>query len=75
MVGRARGLRPDQWPERDPGRCYLRAGFRQIGVTKAGLIALGLTPEDMPDAAAPLGAQFELELLRAGGRRSAEVSG
>ena len=34
--------------KRDPGRCYLRAGFRNCGVTKGGLIALQLLPADMP---------------------------
>ncbi len=27
--------------KRDPGRCYLRAGWRVIGRTKGGLLALG----------------------------------
>ena len=35
--------------KRDPGRCYLRAGFKNAGLTKGGLIALQLLPEDMPD--------------------------
>ncbi len=34
--------------KRDPGRCYLRAGFKNCGMTKGGLIALQLLPEDMP---------------------------
>lgn len=36
--------------KRDPGRCYLRAGFRHVGTTKSGLLVLQLLPEDMPDA-------------------------
>jgi hypothetical protein len=35
--------------KRDPGRCYLRAGFRNVGETKGGLVALQLVPADMPD--------------------------
>jgi hypothetical protein len=46
--------------KRDPGRCYLRAGFRHVGETKAGLVALQLAPEDCPPPLAPLGAQLDL---------------
>lgn len=35
--------------KRDPGRCYLRAGFRHVGETKGGLLAFQLVPEDMPE--------------------------
>lgn len=34
--------------KRDPGRCYLRAGFRNVGTTRGGLIALQILPADMP---------------------------
>lgn len=40
--------------KRDPGRCYLRAGFTQVGETKGGLLAFQMTPADMPDAFVPL---------------------
>lgn len=40
--------------KRDPGRCYLRAGFVRVGETKGGLIALQLRPEDMPPPVPPL---------------------
>lgn len=46
--------------KRDPGRCYRRAGFRPIGQTKSGLLALQLLPADMPDPLPPIGAQLEL---------------
>ena len=36
--------------KRDPGRCYLKAGFRHVGETKGGLLAFQLLPADMPDA-------------------------
>lgn len=36
--------------KRDPGRCFLKAGFRSCGMTKGGLPALQLLPGDMPDA-------------------------
>jgi hypothetical protein len=42
--------------KRDPGWCYLRAGFRSVGTTKGGLIVLQLVPSRMPPAAVPGGA-------------------
>ena len=41
--------------KRDPGRCFLRAGFIRCGETKGGLIALQILPEEWPDPEAPLG--------------------
>ena len=41
--------------KRDWGRCYLKAGFKNVGFTKGGLVALQLLPADMPPPAAPLG--------------------
>lgn len=35
--------------KRDPGRCYLKAGFRLAGETKGGLLAFQMVPDDMPD--------------------------
>lgn len=46
--------------KRDPGRCYLRAGFRRVGETQGGLLALGMAPEDMPDPSPAIGMQAEL---------------
>ena len=46
--------------KRDPGRCYIRAGFRRAGFTKGGLHALQLLPDDMPAPQAPSGAQLRL---------------
>lgn len=47
--------------KRDPGRCFRRAGFVEIGRTKErGLTVLGLPREAMPPARMPLGAQFVL---------------
>lgn len=43
--------------KRDPGRCYLRAGFERDGQTKGGLFAFRMRPEKMPDAMAPMGTQ------------------
>lgn len=34
--------------KRDPGRCYLRAGFEHEGYTKGGLRVLRMRPEVMP---------------------------
>lgn len=46
--------------KRDPGRCYLRAGFRFVGKTKGGLLAFQLPPEEMPEAAEPYSPQQRL---------------
>ena len=35
--------------KRDLGRCYRKAGFKPIGWTKGGLLALGMAPGDMPE--------------------------
>lgn len=35
-------------PKKHPGYCYLLAGFKPVGFTKAGLVALQLLPDDMP---------------------------
>lgn len=48
--------------KRDPGRCYLRAGFRRVGLTAGGLVALQLLPAGMPPPCAPLGMQRVLEV-------------
>lgn len=34
--------------KRDPGRCYLRAGFKYVGMTQGGLLAFQLLPHEMP---------------------------
>lgn len=41
--------------KRDPGRCYRRAGWRHVGETKGGLVALQLLPDEMPPAEPPFG--------------------
>lgn len=41
--------------KRDPGRCYRRAGFRVVGETKGGLVALQLHPSEMPHPVPPMG--------------------
>lgn len=46
--------------KRDPGRCFLRAGFKVVGTTKGGLVALQLLPGDMPPAVAALGTQITI---------------
>lgn len=49
--------------KRDPGRCYLRAGFRLVGETKGGLLAFQLLPEDMSEPEDALGTQGVLGVL------------
>lgn len=53
--------------KKDPGYCYLRAGFEPVGRTKGGLYAVRMRPEEMPEAAAPVGSQvgFDFEYGRA----------
>jgi len=35
------------------GKCYIHAGFKHVGFTKAGLWAFQLLPEDMPEPIPP----------------------
>jgi hypothetical protein len=35
--------------KRDPGRCYLKAGFKLVGKTKSGLLAFQMLPAEMPE--------------------------
>ena len=46
--------------KRDWGRCYRKAGFKEVGKTKGGLIVLQLLPEEMPPQAEPMGVQQRL---------------
>lgn len=48
--------------KRDPGRCYRRAGFKEVGRTKAGLVVLQMLEAEMPPAEAPLGVTEEMAL-------------
>ncbi len=41
------------------GRTYLLAGFRYVGETQGGLMALQLLPADMPDARPPLALSWQ----------------
>lgn len=45
---------------RTPGRCYIKAGFRRIGHTQGGLIALGLLVDDLPEPLPYSGSQSDL---------------
>lgn len=47
--------------KRDPGRCFRRAGFVEIGRTKErDLLVLGLPIESLPAPLAPIGSQSDL---------------
>ena len=50
--------------KRDPGRCYIKAGFKHVGFTKDGKLAFQLLPEDMPEPEPPIGAQLRLANLK-----------
>ena len=39
--------------KRDPGRCYIKAGFVRCHDTAGGLTAVHISPEELPDAKAP----------------------
>jgi hypothetical protein len=43
--------------KRDPGRCYIKAGFEYDGETAGGLVAVRMRPERMPAAESPIGMQ------------------
>ena len=47
-------------PKRDPGHCYIIAGFRPCGETKGGLAALQILPEKMPPPEPAHGFQMKL---------------
>lgn len=49
-------------PKKDPGYCYLMAGFKRVGETKGGLIALRMSPENMPEPRAPHEQQTKLAI-------------
>lgn len=44
--------------KRDPGRCFIRAGFRFVGKSEGGLLAFQLLPSDMPLPEQPIGTSF-----------------
>ena len=41
--------------KRDPGRCYIRAGFKHVGETKGGLLTFQMLPAEMPGPECPFG--------------------
>ena len=52
--------------KRDPGRCFIKAGFKHIGQTKIRkILAFRLEPERVPPALAPRGTTMELFDVRA----------
>lgn len=46
--------------KRDPGRCFVKAGFQRVNNTKGGLVALQLLPVNMPVPQAPPNDQGDL---------------
>lgn len=51
--------------KRDPGRCYIRAGFRRCtGLTRGGLVVVHIRPEDMPAPAKARRVQMEFSDVR-----------
>lgn len=41
--------------KRDPGRCFIKAGFKYVGKAKDGKLCFQMLPEWMPEAAPPFG--------------------
>ncbi len=46
--------------KRDPGRCFVRAGFTYVGDTQGGLLAFQMLPVQMPEACAAHGYTLSL---------------
>jgi hypothetical protein len=46
--------------KRDPGRCFVKAGFERVGKTQGGLIALQMVRSEMPEPQEPYSAQARL---------------
>ena len=46
--------------KRDPGRCFRKAGWQEVGSTKGGLVVLQLLPPDMPSPMPANGTQLSL---------------
>jgi len=44
----------------NPGCCYKKAGFKHVGETKGGLVALQMLPNEMPEPYPPYNLQTEL---------------
>lgn len=63
--------------KRDPGRCYIKAGFTRLKrQTEGGLIVLQMLVDAMPDAEPPAGAQLLLLAAPSSGDASlTEVEG
>lgn len=57
--------------KRDPGRCYIRAGFERCGMTKGGLFAVQMLPDSMPSAEAAHGQQGDLPIAKTARRTEA----
>jgi hypothetical protein len=50
-------------PKRDPGRCFVKAGFTRLKeTTKGGLIVLQIAAADMPDEESPMGITLPLAM-------------
>ena len=49
-------------PSTNPGYCFKKAGFRHVGHTKSGLVALQLATDEFPPAEVPVGANLGLPI-------------
>jgi len=46
--------------KRDPGRCFLRAGWQNVGQTRSGKVALQLPADSFPEPEPPLGSTLSM---------------
>lgn len=64
-LGMVSFINPRKVESRNPGYCYLKAGFRKVGATKGGLLAFQMLAADMPDPEPIPGDQMDLFALAA----------
>jgi hypothetical protein len=62
-IGMITFVNADKIKSTNPGYCYKQAGFRHVGHTRGGLVALQLLPDEMPQPIPPLNAQLALGLV------------
>jgi hypothetical protein len=51
----------DEVESDNPGYCYKCAGFKHVGHTQGGLVAVQMWPDDMPEPVAPTNSQLRIQ--------------
>lgn len=57
-LGMVTFVNADKVRSTNPGACYRKAGWKRVGMTAGGLVALQQLPEKMPEPMAPIGGQL-----------------